>query len=221
MYQLPAEELVLEILLEYLSSDKVKGHRRTVDVCDRQAGNWKKITAEAVASTRSPYLNSRISNAERDWFVNTGSSAPLHLVGVLDSLAIADPVVDGGLYDRFLVLYEHFSSRKPPGVATAKIHKVLYVMRPNSFPILDSRLLRVLKGNAQVVAARIREERGSEDRGHLNYWAAIRELLNENAAIFRNVRQKLVEHDDPFIKDASQFLTELRLLDIVLWRAGQ
>ena len=218
-YELPDSAECVDAVSNYLDHDKNKGHRLTVRECDQRAGTWASVSAETIRSTRRPYLNSRISDVQRDWFVDRAASAPFAEIGLNENLAHADPLVECGLYARALSLYDHFAEQAPRGVSTAKIHKVLYCMRPNLFPILDSRLLRLLKPNARAAGQAIFDARGNYDLGQLNYWEAVRKLLCDNEETLAQTREALMDSHDPFIRDAANFLTDLRLLDMVLWQA--
>lgn len=218
-YELPDSADCVDAVSTYLDHDKNKGHRLTVRECDQRAGTWASVSAETIRSTRRPYLNSRISDVQRDWFVDRAASAPFAEIGLNENLAHADPLVEGGLYARALSLYDHFAEQAPRGVSTAKIHKVLYCMRPRLFPILDSRLLRLLKPNARAAGYALFQATGNYDLGRLNYWEAVRKLLCDNEETLADTRETLMDAHDPFIRDAANFLTDLRLLDMVLWQA--
>ena len=66
-----------------------------------------------------------------------------------------------GLYDRAAVLWEHFWDARPANVSTAKISKVLYLMRPGLFPILDSYLIKFYRTAARAAAIDVESKRAS------------------------------------------------------------
>ena len=219
LFILPDTAKCIEIVLDYLA-DGMLGHRLTVDKCDRHAGGWEMLTREAILSTRRPFLNSRISNAQVEWFLDRGRSAPFASLEPDDDIREANPVENGGLYDRMLNVYEHFWTQAPAGVSVGKIHKVLYVMRPRLFPILDSRVQRLLKPNAVAVAEQTRLGRGEYDRGKSNYWGAVRLLQIGADQTLDAIRKELLKSEDDFIRQSHAFLTDLRLLDMVLWKVN-
>ncbi len=102
------------------------------------AGTFGAVTSGLVKATRRPWLGSRITRDEERWLL--GLDPPWRLVPVGASLVDADPGQPSGLYDDASRLWAHFTGR--PGFSTAKISKVLYMMRPHFFPLLDSHLLR-------------------------------------------------------------------------------
>lgn len=219
-YELPTSVEIDARIRAYLSPKSHTNHRSTIQHCDALAGYWSEISTSAVNSTRSPYLNSRISNGERDWFVTIGRDAPLEILHAYDKFIDADPAIDGGLYDRMLTVYEYFYLQRPRGISTAKIHKVLYVMFPEIFPILDSRLIKLLKVNAVLAAQELQERRSSPDRGAVNYWEAIRQLLLESQDTISWIRDELLCDEDWFVSEAAESLTDLRFLDMVLWSSN-
>jgi hypothetical protein len=117
----------------------IENYAGTIRGFDMVAGTSPNVlTAELVIATRK--VKSRISNDELTWFVKKGSDAPWDIVGRRDEFTEADVLQVGGLYDHATQLWNHFSADARKGIADAKISKVLFLMRPFIFPILDSRL---------------------------------------------------------------------------------
>jgi hypothetical protein len=177
------------------------------------SGDVDVLTVDEVTRTR--IIASRISATEGDWFVERGRCAPWSNVPADADLADADPSECDGLYAATIALYDHFRTAAPKGVAIAKIHKVLHLKRPGLIPILDSRLLTVYAA-AAAQAARRHEHLGAR---RLN-WAAIREdLIDEsNAQALVDARARLAADEDSTVRLMAR-LTNLRLLDAVVWRS--
>lgn len=102
-------------------------------------------------------MSSRISKLEENWFIKRGASAPWHLLRSNVELAAISPTSLSGHYVNALALYDHFAKdpAKPTRVDIGKLHKVLYLMRPSFFPILDSRLQRLYMRPASATARRL------------------------------------------------------------------
>lgn len=131
------------------------------------------ITAEEIARTHK--VRSRISHAQRDWFIRTAVDAPWAAVPIDAQLVDADPHVSGELYDRAEALYDHFRTAAPRHVGVAKISKVLHLKRPGLFPILDSKVMAFYRLHARAAAARY-PHRGRRAM----FWAAIRDDVCAN-----------------------------------------
>ncbi|WAL49851.1 hypothetical protein [Rhodococcus pyridinivorans] len=69
------------------------------------------ITADEIARTHK--VRSRISHAQRDWFIRSAVTAPWAAVPIDAQLVDADPHVSGELYDRAEALYEHSAPPRP------------------------------------------------------------------------------------------------------------
>lgn len=63
------------------------------------------ITADEIARTHK--VRSRISHAQRDWFIRRAVDAPRAAVPIEAQLVDADPNVNDELYDRAEALYDH------------------------------------------------------------------------------------------------------------------
>ena len=167
------------------------------------------ITRDEVARTRA--VSSRLSNAAGDWFIEKAKTSPWPPSGA--DLREADPGVRGHLYDEMTACYEHFRKDKPRGVNNAKISKLLHIKRPSVFPILDSEVTACYRLAARNAAQRY------PDRGYKKmHWAAIRDdlIANTQSGALAALRDRLSK--SPELQIYTQ-LTDLRLLDILTWRA--
>lgn len=194
-------------------------HPGTVLNYDFLAGTSPVVTPDLVRATRRPWMNSRISADELEWFVERAASAPWHLVPVDAQLVDADPVVVGGLYDNASELWAHFASAAPKRVGVAKISKVLYLMRPGLFPILDSRLTAAYDGPAKVAAREVGAVRAEFAMFKRLQWEAVRRDLLRNVAELGALRSALREAPVPLAGDAAERLSDVRLLDMLAWDA--
>ena len=120
-------------------------HGGTVIHYDFRAATFDQINLDLVRATRSPWMGSRISAKEAAWIIGRGIIAPWAAIPLDAQLKEADPLAEGGLYDQAAALWGHFWDARPANVSTAKISKVLYLMRPELFPILDSYLTNDLQ----------------------------------------------------------------------------
>jgi hypothetical protein len=193
-------------------TDYATDHWKSLRVYDGGgAGDPHAIALADVKRTR--VIASRISNVEAEWFVERGETAPWACVPDGARLWDADPDERGGLYDDAVALFDHFRGR--PGVAAAKISKVLHLKRPRLVPILDSHLLGTYRAAASKAAQRHSNPLGNERM----YWAAIRaDVIDpDNAARLVNIRAELRRSDRTRILAD---LSDIRLLDIVTWKRG-
>ena len=170
-----------------------------------------------LATTRRPYLNSRISKEEGARLIELGRTADWSLVRKEDRLVDADPAQPSGLYERAQSLYRHFADSAGRGISAGKIHKVLHAMRPHFFPILDSRLRTLYRDKARVAATELRKS-GVDVSSKFAYWAAIRKDLVSNAEALVELRDQLREGDESPLQIAAEVLSDVRLMDIVSWR---
>jgi len=195
----------IEVLTGYVAK-----HGRTVREYDGGGvGDPSSIALEDIKRTR--VIASRISQVEAEWFVDRGKTAPWDGVPGDARLASADPDERDGLYDAGVALFDHFRGR--PGVATAKISKILHMKRPGLIPILDSHLLETYRAAASEAARRHANPWGYERM----YWAAIRDdvMDPENAARLTSLRTELRRSD---LTQPLADLSDIRLLDIVTWK---
>ena len=169
------------------------------------------ITADDVARTHK--VRSRISHAQRDWFLRTAVDAPWAAVPADARLVDADPNISGDLYDNAEALYEHFRTASPRQVGVAKISKVLHFKRPGLFPILDSKVMAVYRMQARAAAARY-PHRGRRAM----FWAAIRDDLcaNLDSGALPLFRNRLAQSETDYVRRIAA-LTDVRLLDLLTW----
>ncbi len=197
----------------------LKEHPGTVTHYDFIAGTSEELTADLIKATRMPWMASRITAREEAWFIERARRAPWGQVAPRALLRDADATRPGGLYDAASTLWDHFWSERPEGVATAKISKVLYLMRPALFPILDRRL-RSFYGPAAKAAARDVATRRPEfaDCKRMT-WEAVRRDLVSNEAALRELRSTLGDIGCVLASKASVKLSDLRFLDMLTWAA--
>jgi hypothetical protein len=176
-------------------------------------GEPERLTAQEVIRTRK--ISSRISNKEVAYFVDASAAAPWISIGA--DLADADP--ESTLFAEMTDLYWHFAEGSPKGVSFAKISKVLHLKQPNLFPILDSHIARAYAPAARMLRA---------DYPQLGWrrrtWLAVRnDLLAARASgALKELRHRLRSYESDDINKQQQVrlldgLTELRLLDILVW----
>jgi hypothetical protein len=192
----------------------------TITHYDFRAGRFPAIDQDLVRATRSPWMASRISAPQAAWMIERGATAPWAAVPADAQLRDADPLAAGGLYDRAAAVWEHFWAPRPAGVSTAKISKVLYLMRPGLFPILDSYLVRFYRVAARAAAADVGARRPSLSAHQLLYWEAVRRDLLASQSALRQLRRSLAAADTPLAAPAAQTLSDLRLLDILAFAAA-
>ena len=162
-------------------------------------------------------MGSRISAQQAAWFIGRGTTAPWAAIPLDAQLKEADPLAVDGLYDRAAVLWEHFWDARPANVSTAKISKVLYLMRPGLFPILDSYLIRFYRTAARAAAIDLGQQRASLGRFRTLYWEAVRRDILDNEAGLQVLRQVLAATGAPLPEQAARSLSDLRLLDMLAW----
>ena len=189
----------------------------TVTHYDFRAGTFDQIDPDLVRATRSPWMGSRISAKEAAWLIDRGTTAPWAAIPLDARLKQADPLTVDGLYDRAAALWEHFWDARPANVSTAKISKVLYLMRPGLFPILDSYLTRFYRTAARAAAVDVAQKRASLARFRTLYWEAIRRDILGNEAGLQALREVLAATGASLAEQAARGLSDLRLLDMLAW----
>ena len=148
------------------------------------------------------------------------ATAPWDLVPVDAKLADADPCQRDGLYDNGSTLYAHFRADAPKGIKAAKIYKVLHLMRPGFFPILDARLSKRYDAPARTIAPVVNACRPDLPTSKYAYWAAIRVDLLAASSEIEAIRRSLKASGDPFLAEAIDAISDVRLLDMLAWRDG-
>jgi hypothetical protein len=194
-------------------------HGGTVTHYDFRAATFGQINPDLIRATRSPWMGSRISAKEAAWIIDCGSSAPWAAIPLEAQLKEADPLAEGGLYDRAAALWEHFWDGRPANVSTAKISKVLYLMRPGLFPILDSYLTRFYRTAARAAAIDVGQKRPSQGQFKTLYWEAVRRDILGGEAGLRVLREVLAVAESPLAAEAAGRLSDLRLLDMLAFAA--
>lgn len=196
----------------------LREHGGTVANYDFLAGTFTEITPELVRATR--LMSSRISRQHEDWFIERGATADWASVDVDASLADADPSEADGLYDAAYALYAHFYASAPKGVGAAKVSKVLYLMRPHLVPILDTRLRKRYETAAKEAAKDLARTRESFAQTKWLYWEAIRRDIIANTPALDALRASMKDSNWGLASEAAERLSDLRLLDICTWVAG-
>ena len=200
-------------------ADYLERYGGTVTHYDFRAGTFPQIDHDLIRATRSPWMGSRISMKEAAWLIDRGTTAPWAAIPLDARLKDADPLAIDGLYDRAALLWEHFWEARPGGVSTAKISKVIYLMRPGLFPILDSYLTRFYRSAAVVAAVDMGQRRPSLARFSTFYWEAIRRDIAASQAALLALRRVLPATGGPLAEQAADRLSDLRLLDMLAFAA--
>jgi hypothetical protein len=195
-------------------------HGGTVTHYDFRAATFDQINPDLIRATRSPWMGSRISAKEAAWIIDRGTSAPWAAIPLDAQLKEADPLADSGLYDQAEALWEHFWEARPVNVSTAKISKVIYLMRPGLFPILDSYLTRFYRAAARAAAIDVGQKRASQGPSTTLYWEAIRRDILGSEASLRALREVLAAAEAPLAAEAARKLSDLRLLDMLAFAAS-
>jgi hypothetical protein len=184
---------------------------KTLRVYDQVGpGDPLRLNAEEIARTR--VIASRISRAEERWLLRRGETAPWADVPLAADLASADPDDPTSAYPPALELYLHFYQERPRGFSVAKLSKTLHIKRPNLYPILDSRLMRLYRRPAR------QHGQARPVLGRYQYWPAIRADLryNRETGALAELRAMLTAAPNPVVREMAQ-LSDLRLMDICAW----
>lgn len=190
----------------------LRKHRRTIREFDLRTGVFPLIDEDLIKATR--VFRSRISNSELTWFKSIGETAPWGNVKPEDRLVQADPFESNGLYRRALSLWSHFADSAKPGVADAKISKVLHAMRPHFFPVLDSQIRKKYRSFARECAIDL----SLEPVARYAYWAAIRNDIMMSSEGLKVLRQDLKSSGaDGSLIDWAEKVSDVRLHDVVAW----
>jgi hypothetical protein len=201
-------------VVEYLTQ-----YGGTVTHYDLVAGTFDHVDLDLIRATRAPWMGSRISAEQAAWFIGRAITAPWSAIPADAQLKLADPLTEGGLYDRATALWAHFWDARPANVSTAKISKVLYLMRPGLIPILDSYLIRFYRTAARAAADDVSQRRPSLGSYTTLYWEAVRrDILGAEDALLA-LREALARADAPMAEIAARRLSDLRLLDMLAFAA--
>jgi len=165
-------------------------------------------------------MGSRISAKEGAWLIDRGTTAPWAAIPLDAQLKDADPLAMDGLYDRAAALWEHFWDARPANVSTAKISKMLYLMRPGLFPILDSYLTRFYRTAARAAAIDAAQKRPSLARFRTLYWEAVRRDIAASEVALQALRRVLPATGAPLAEQAAERLSDLRFLDMLAFAAS-
>lgn len=178
------------------------------------SGEPGRLTADEVKRTRK--ISSRISNAEVEFFVRTAATAPWG--DRRADLADADPQHQE-LFTAMTDLYWHFGENAPKGVSFAKISKVLHIKQPHLYPILDRHIRRSYAPSARALRTHF-PELGWRRRT----WVAIRNDLvgARSSGALSALRELLRGFESADAREQQRVrnldaLTDLRLLDILVW----
>ena len=201
----------LEVVSRY-----IERHYETIDVYDGAVNEDGPLTLKTIAATRK--ISSRISNTQAAELVRIVNNQEWNRVPVGARLEHADPRATGGLFDAADEIYSAVLAEAPEGVKSGKVHKVLYLKRPNLFPIVDSRLRRLYFESAMAAAVRVKEVR-EEFPYAVTFWGAIREDLIVGADALAEVRSGLISGDER-ARRVSETVSSLRLLDMVAWKTS-
>jgi uncharacterized protein DUF6308 len=194
-------------------------HGGTVTHYDFRAATFGQIDPDLIRATRSPWMGSRISAKDAAWIIDRGTSAPWAAIPLDAQLKEADPLAENGLYGRAAALWEHFWDARPANVSTAKISKVLYLMRPGLFPILDSYLIRFYLTAARAAAIDVGQKRASLGQFKTLYWEAVRRDILGSEAGLQVLREVLAAAETPLAEEAARRLSDVRLLDMLAFAA--
>ena len=204
----------------YAIADYLEQHGGTVTHYDFRAGTFDQVNPDLIRATRSPWMGSRISAKEAAWLIDRGTTAPWAAIPLDAQLKDADPLAMDGLYDRAAALWEHFWDARPANVSTAKISKVLYLMRPGLFPILDSYLTMFYRTPARAAAINVAQKRPSLARFRTLYWEAVRRDIVASEVALQALRRVLPATGAPLAEQATERLSDLRFLDMLAFAAS-
>lgn len=193
-----------------------RNYPRTIRDYDFGARGDPQVLTEAEA-WRSRIINSRLTRSECDQVVRRALSAPWVSVPVDADLVDADPSEPGRLFANATRLYWSFTwPERIPGVAVAKVHKILHLKRPGLYPILDERVKRLYRPCAAEWTSRLSHLGGATLADSPPYWSAFRDDLVRNCDVLRAYQAQMGEDEDGVVRTMAK-LTCLRLQDIIAW----
>lgn len=190
-------------------------HGKTLKRYDLADHGDSALTLSMVAATR--VVSSRISNQQAAQLVEIVNSVNWTQVPPGSLLKSADPTIEGGLFDAASALYQEVRERAPKDVKAGKISKVLHLMRPGLFPILDSRIRNLYRVEARNASVAIKVERSTFPYSE-TYWGAIRNDIFSNEGALLQLRSQAAESANPLVKAAAERVTDVRLLDLLAWK---
>lgn len=199
----------------------------TIQRYDALAGTFSEITEDLVRATY--VVRSHMRSSSIPWLVERGKTAPWTRIGSDVRLVDCDPSVKNGAYDDMCTLWYHFVDARPNGLGRTQINKVLYLMNPNVFPIFDDRLHRRYKAEATRLYPGILKARGGTRMSTDDFgWEPFRRDLKNLKEVFKKLRGQVaatpVSPQEvagiPIHEWAAKNLTDLRLLDILVWSLG-
>lgn len=192
-----------------------KKHGRTLERYDLAEHSQGELTEGMVTATR--VIASRISNAQRTSLVQIVNDVDWTHVPVGSLLKSADPIIEGGLFDAAIAVFDSVKERAPKGVRTGKISKVLHLMRPGLFPILDTRIRALYRSEASSAAVAIKKVRPELDYKK-TYWGAIRNDVITNETALAELRRQAAQSENPLVKRTAAQISDVRMLDLLAWR---
>ncbi|GIF75066.1 DUF6308 family protein [Asanoa siamensis] len=185
---------------------------------DFVAGTAPALTPELVAATLA--ADSRTNRAQAAWLLTKSAGAPWDVVPPAATLAEADPLEQGGLYEAAEALYGHFYRDRPRGIDHTKISTCLYLTRPALFPVLDYGVLQRYHQPARSAARDLEDRRRDRRWVRRTYWAAIRADVLRAVGALDDLRAALRAEGD-LVGEAGERLSDIRLIDILGRAAGR
>lgn len=193
-----------------------RNYPRTIRDYDFGAPGDPHVLTEAEA-WRSRIINSRLTRSECGQVVRRALAAPWGSVPVGADLADADPYKPDGLVADAARLYWSFTwPERIPGVAVAKVHKILHLKRPGLYPILDQRVKRLYRPRAAQWVGRLSHLGGTTLADSPPYWSAFRDDLVRNCDVLRTYQAHMTEDESEAVRAMAK-LNCLRLQDIIAW----
>jgi len=192
-----------------------RDHGRTLDRYDVAGRSPDGVTYATVKATRS--LASRISLEEGRWFVE-GAPRPNWSAAKPEwTFCDADPLQVGGVFDVAAQIFDGYLRAAPSGINVGKISKVLHLVRPSLFPILDSRIQAAYAQLALDATLAIRTRR-TDFPYQRSFWVAIRNDLLANEKSLKALRESAAKHESARVRFMGAKTSDVRLLDFLVWQ---
>jgi hypothetical protein len=121
------------------------------------------------------------------------------------------------VFDVAAQVFDRYLAAAESGINVGKISKVLHLVRPSLFPVLDSRIRAAyaqLALDAAIAICRSRPDFAYER----SFWAAIRDDLLANEESLRELRKRAVTHENARVRFMGTEISDVRLLDILVWQ---